>query len=343
MTPRGRARSVTIKDVANLAEVSPKTVSNVVNGYVHVSPVTRKRVQRAIQELDFRPNRSARNLRRGSTGIIGIIVPDLHMSYFAELSRQLLMAVEEHGRTLLIEQTLGDRRREEAVIDHLGDRFVDGVVVSPLAPHGRAFAGRADMRFVFIGERPSGCSADYVGIDNVAAAREAVTHLVRGGRRRIAAIGIQPEPCTGTPLLRHTGYRQALAAAGLPVDSRLEKGTARYHLREGAQAMRSLLEEPDTPDAVFCFNDALALGALRTLHERGLRVPDDVAVMGFDDFEAAEFSTPNLSSVASDKAAMARSAVRLLLERIDVPDRPAREILIGHTLRIRESTEGGLA
>ncbi|WP_253194557.1 LacI family DNA-binding transcriptional regulator [Streptomyces sp. MP131-18] len=329
--------------MAHLAKVSPKTVSNVVNGYVHVSPVTRKRVQRAIQELDFRPNRSARNLRRGSTGIIGVIVPDLHMSYFAELSHQLLMAAEEHGRTLLIEQTLGDWRREEAVIDHLGDRFVDGVVVTPLAPHGSAFTGRAGMGFVFIGERPSGCSADYVGIDNVAASREAVTHLVDRGRRRIAAIGLQPEPCGGTPLQRHTGYREALAATGLPVDTRLEKETVRYHLHDGARAMRSLLDGPCPPDAVFCFNDALALGALRALHQRGLRVPDDVAVMGFDDFEATEFSTPSLSSVASDKAAMARGAVRLLLERIDSPERPAREILLGHTLRIRESTVGGFS
>ncbi|MEU8873953.1 LacI family DNA-binding transcriptional regulator [Streptomyces javensis] len=340
----GAGRSATVKDVATLAGVSPKTVSNVINGFVHVSPATRERVQRAIRELGYRPNRVARNLRRGSTGMIGLVLPELDVPYFAELGRHFLTTAEEHGRTLLIEQTLGDREREAAVIHGLGDQVVDGMVVSPLALHGSALADHlGTVPLVLIGERPSGGLADHVVIDNVAAAKEAVAHLVAGGRRRIAAIGLQPEPYIGTPLLRRTGYRQALEEAGLALDPLLERETPRYHLAEGARAMAALLDRPEPPDAVFCFNDALALGALRTLYERGLRVPDDMAVMGFDDVEAARYSTPSLSSVAPDKSAIARHAVDLLLERIGTPDRPAQEVVVGHTLHTRESTEGGIA
>ncbi|GAB2961822.1 LacI family DNA-binding transcriptional regulator [Streptomyces pseudoechinosporeus] len=343
--PRGgAARSATVKDVATLAGVSPKTVSNVINGFVHVTPETRERVQRAIAELGYRPNRIARNLRRGSSGTIALVLPELDVPYFAELARHFLTMAEEHGRTLLIEQTLGDRDREAAVIHSLGEQIVDGLVVSPLALHGSALAAHIDaMPLVLIGERPSGGLTDHVVIDNVAASREAVTHLIRGGRRRIAAIGLQPEPYIGTPLLRRTGYREALEAAGLPFDPRLECETPLYHLREGAQAMYALLDEADPPDAVFCFNDALALGALRALYERGVRVPDDIAVMGFDDIEATRYSTPSLSTVAPDKGAIARNAISLLLERIDSPDRPAREVIVGHTVCARESTEGGVA
>lgn len=335
----GSSRNVNMKDVAALAGVSPKTVSNVINGFVHVKPATRERVERAVRELGYRPNTSARNLRRGSTGMIGLVLPELDIPYFAELARHFLGTAEEHGRTLLIEQTLGDRRREEAVIEGLADQLVDGMVINPLALHGRALAGHTDdTPLVLIGERPSGGLNDHVAIDNVGAARDAVSHLTGLGRRRIAAIGTQTEPDIGTPLLRTTGYHEALRAAGLTADPRLEPETPGYHRADGARTMRTLLDAGERPDAVFCFNDALALGALRVLYERGVRVPDDIAVMGFDDVDAARFSTPSLSSVAPDKAEVARTALRLLLERIETPGLPAREITIGHTLRIREST-----
>ncbi|MEV8564965.1 LacI family DNA-binding transcriptional regulator [Streptomyces sp. NPDC051322] len=335
----GAVKNAKMKDVAALAGVSPKTVSNVINGFVHVAPGTRERVEQAIRTLGYRPNVSARNLRRGRTGMIGLVLPELNIPYFTELAEQFLAVAEEHGRTLLIEQTLGDRAREAAVIDGLGDQVVDGIVLSPLGLHGQALAERVDaMPLVLIGERPSGGLTDHVAIDNVSAAREAVAHLIAGGRRRIAAIGAQLEPDVGTPLLRMAGYHQALRDAGLPVDERLEIETARYHLADGAEAMRTLLDAGDPPDAVFCFNDALALGALRTLYERRVRVPQDIAVMGFDDVDAGRYAIPSLSSVAPDKAAVARQAVQLLLDRIEAPDTAAREIVIGHQLRVRESS-----
>ncbi|OON82896.1 LacI family DNA-binding transcriptional regulator [Streptomyces tsukubensis] len=327
-----------MKDVAALAGVSPKTVSNVINGFVHVTPATRDRVKDAIRHLGYRPNTSARNLRRGRTGMVGLIVPELDIPYFAELARCFLEAAA--GRfTILIEQTLGEREREEAVLAALGGKVVDGIVLSPLTLRGTELMDRlAGTPVVLIGERPSGGLADHVAVDNIRAARDAVQHLIGLGRGRIAAVGVRSEPFVGTPLLRLTGYREALHAAGLPGDRGLECETPGYHRRHGADAMTALLDRGERPDAVFCFNDALALGVLRVLHERGLRVPEDIAVIGFDDVDEGRFSVPSLSSVSPDKTAVAERALALLQERIETPSAPVREIVIGHRLRVREST-----
>ncbi|MEV7403171.1 LacI family DNA-binding transcriptional regulator [Streptomyces sp. NPDC091267] len=336
----GIRRSVGMKDVAALAGVSPKTVSNVINGVVPVATATRERVREAIRLLDYRPNTSARNLRRGRTGMVGLILPELDVPYFAELARCFLEAAE--GRfTLLIEQTLGERAREEAVLDALGAQVVDGIVLSPLNLRASELAVRLrDMPVVLIGERPSEGLTDHVAVDNVRAARDAVEHLLGLGRRRVAAIGAQPDPGVGTPLLRLTGYREALCAAGLPEQPELECETPGYHRQDGASAMAALLDGGEPFDAVFCFNDALALGAQRVLHERGIRVPEDVAVVGFDDVDESRFSVPSLSSVSPDKDAIAREALSLLQRRIEDPAAPVREAVIGHRLRVRESTSG---
>ncbi|MEV0849815.1 LacI family DNA-binding transcriptional regulator [Streptomyces sp. NPDC049954] len=339
-TTPGARRSVGMKDVAALAGVSPKTVSNVINEFVHVTPATRERVLDAIRVLDYRPNSSARNLRRGRTGMVGLVVPEMDNSYFAELSRCFLREAEGTC-TILIEQTLGERRREQDVLTALGERVVDGIVLNPLTLRGKALADHLrSMPVVLIGERPSNGLTDHVAVDNVRAAREAVEHLIGLGRRRIAAIGLQRDTEVGTPQLRSTGYQEALRAAGLPVDTGREGETIGYHRSDGARAMAALLERPQPPDAVFCFNDLLALGALRVLHERGLRVPEDIAVIGFDDVDEGRFSVPSLSSVAPDKDAIARTALRLLQERMDDPTLPAREHVVGHRLHVRESTAG---
>jgi DNA-binding LacI/PurR family transcriptional regulator len=339
MTTTGSAhRSVAMRDVAALAGVSPKTVSNVITGSAHVSPATRERVTDAIRTLDYRPNSSARNLRRGRTGMVGLIVPELDIPYFAELARCFLEAAE--GRfTLLIEQTLGERAREEAVLDALGEQVVDGIVLSPLNLEGAELNGRLrGMPVVLIGERPSEGLNDHVAVDNVRAARDAVEHLIALGRRRIAAIGVQRESRIGTPALRLAGYRDALRAAGIAGDPALECETPGYHRQDGASAMAALLEGPATVDAVFCFNDALALGAQRVLYERGLRVPGDVAVIGFDDVDEGRFSVPSLSSVSPDKSAIAEQCLTLLQRRIEDRSAPVREVVIDHRLRVREST-----
>ncbi|MFB9235058.1 LacI family DNA-binding transcriptional regulator [Plantactinospora siamensis] len=349
-----------LKDVAERAGVSVKTVSNVVNGYLHVRPDTRARVEEAIAELNYRPNLSARNLRKGRTGVIALAVPDFDLPYFAELARHVVSEAAGHGWTVLIDQTGGKREQERLVAAGIRDHLIDGLIFSPLALTGADLAGGGDgTPMVLLGERADHGGADHVAIDNVAAAREITAHLTGLGRRRVAAIGAQRTPQGASARLRLRGYLAALAAAGIDRDDRLIAPAVQWHRADGAAAMRALLRSGVRPDAVFCFNDTLALGALRTLHEEGLRVPEDVAVAGFDDIEDGRFSVPTLSTVAPDKAEIARLAVDLLAARIDGARQPeavpagasvspggargprgSRDLSAGYRLALRESTLG---
>ncbi|SCG35702.1 LacI family DNA-binding transcriptional regulator [Micromonospora halophytica] len=330
-----------LKDVAERAGVSVKTVSNVVNGYVHVRPDTRARVEEAIAELNYRPNLSARNLRTGRTGVIALAVPELDMPYFAELARHVVTAAGVHGWTVLVDQTGGGPEQERVAASGIGDHMIDGLIFSPLALTADDLTGLDGIPMVLVGERVDHGPADHVAVDNVAAAREVTAHLIGLGRRRIAAIGAQRTPEGASARLRLEGYRAALAAAGLPYDESLVAPAAAWHRADGAAAMRRLLASGARPDAVFCFNDTLALGALRALHEARLRVPDDVAVAGFDDVEDGRFSVPTLSTVSPDKEVIARLAVELLAGRL-AGERaaPARELSVPYRLELRESTEG---
>ena len=334
--------SSNLRDVAAAAGVSVKTVSNVVNGYAHVSDATRARVQQAIDELRYRPNLSARNLRRGRSGLVALAVPELEMPYFAEMANHIVRAAEARGWTVLIDQTDGTAEREKLVLNGIRRHLIDGVIFNPLATGRRELEARLDQTpIVLLGERVYGGPVDHVSIDNTAAAQAAVTHLLELGRTRIAAIGEQRRRSSGTARLRLRGYTNALKAAGLPVDPDLVRTSESYHRADGAAEMEALLALPQPPDAVFCFNDLLALGALRTLLDRGLRVPDDVAVVGFDDIDECAYSTPSLTTVAPDKAGIAAMAVDLLASRLEGRAVGApRESTAPHALVIRESTVG---
>ncbi|MQA04376.1 MAG: substrate-binding domain-containing protein [Streptosporangiales bacterium] len=331
--------AVSLKDVAAVAGVSIKTVSNVVHDYPHVTPATRQRVLDAIESLGYRPNLSARNLRRGRTDLIALALPQLDAPYFAELARFVIKAAEEQSWTVLIDQTDGLRDRELVAVQGLGTNLVDGVLLSPLALGRDDLAEiRVDIPLVLLGELVSHGPACHVAIDNVAAARQAVDHLTGLGRRRVAAIGAQETAAGETARLRQAGYEAALTAAGLPVVPELIASADDFSRATGAAAMQALLALPDPPDAVFCFSDLLALGAVRTLYERGLRVPDDVAVMGFDDIEEGAYSVPTLSTVAPDKEQIAAEAVRTLAARVRGEEEEPRELTADHRLVLREST-----
>jgi DNA-binding LacI/PurR family transcriptional regulator len=340
--PKGtRNRATSVKDVAKLAGVSGKTVSNVVNGYVHVTPEMRARVQRAIDALNYRPNPTAQLLRRGQTGIITLAVPRLDVPYFAELAGLIVRAADELGYTVLVDQTEGQRDRELALFHGDRRRLYDGVIYSPLALGRSELIARRDVTpLVLLGERVSGGPADHIAIDNVAAAAMATEHLVAIGRRRIAAIGHQPNASGETAHLRLQGYRQALEAAGIaPQDSLIAPAT-QFDRPSGARAMTALLEAHSAPDGLFCFNDLLAFGAMRVLHDHGIRVPDDIAIVGFDDVDEAAYGVPSLTSISPDKAEIAAQSVRRLLNRMRHDDGPPQEIVVAHRLQIRETTAG---
>jgi DNA-binding LacI/PurR family transcriptional regulator len=317
-----------------------RTVSNVVNRFPHVAPDTRARVEEALERLNYRPNLAARNLRRGRSGLIGLVVPEIDSPYFSELAAHLVLAAEERSWTVLVDQTGGDPARERAFLEGAAAGFVDGLVFSPWGLAAADLRRDAeDLPLVLLGERASDGVAHHVAIDNVAAAMAATEHLVGLGRRRIAAIGVQQHLANETAGLRLEGYRASLRSAGHARDERLEVQVAALHRADGAAAMTGLLALPDRPDAVFCFNDQLALGAMRAAYDAGLDIPGDLAVVGFDDIEDGRYSCPSLSTISPDKRAIAVQALDCLAERFDgAPAESARDIVVPHRLIVRESS-----
>ncbi|GGJ68360.1 LacI family DNA-binding transcriptional regulator [Streptomyces brasiliensis] len=329
-----------LKDVAERAGVSIKTVSNVVRGEGRVAEQTRRRVLHAIAELDYQPNASARHLRTGRSGIIALAVPELVAPYFAELAAEVIAAAKTRGCTVLIEDTGGDPAEELRIACGLSDPLIDGVLLSPLGLDETMLANRGRrVPLVLLGEQSYEIPADHVLIDNSAAAREATEHLLRIGRRRIAVIGQPPERAHATTVQRMHGFLTALHAAGVPHDPRLVPHTREFTRADGAAAMRVLLALEDPPDAVFCFSDLLASGAMRAAHEHGLRVPEDLAVVGFDDIQESRYSVPSLTTVSPDKQEIAELAVDAVLHRItNDAEAPHRRLTAGHDLLVREST-----
>ena len=334
---------VTMHDVALRAGVSVKTVSNVVNGYPYLRPATKERVEAAIADLGYQLNVAARNLRQGRTGMIGLAVPELSQPYFAELADMVIQAGEERGVTVLIEQTGAERDRELEVLHGARRRMTDGLIFSPLA---LGEDDRAELSvgypLVLLGERIFHGPTDHVTMANEEGAYAATAYLLGLGRRRIAVLGTHPGERVGSSPLRIRGYERALVEAGLSLDPALLVPSGDWHRSTGAEAMERLLASGKQFDAVFALNDAMALGALRVLAARGITVPDDVAVIGFDDVDDARYSTPSLTSVAPGRREIARTAVSFLVARIAEPSakRPYVEYVAPYSIVERESTVG---
>ncbi|HZX07875.1 LacI family DNA-binding transcriptional regulator [Kribbella sp.] len=334
--------AATLREVAELAGVSVRTVSNVVNDFPQVAAETRARVQRALDELGYQPNAVARTLRNGRSGLIALVLPELDVPYFAELTRAVIEQAALAGYTVVVDQTDGDPVRERELVMR-GSRaaMFDGLIFNPLALGGADLRDRpSSTPVVLLGERVVEGGLDHIMIDNIGAAELATRHLIELGRQRIAAIGDQFDVTRQTGQLRTQGYRAALQAAGREVVPELVSSTEFFHRADGAAAMSELLALPQPPDAVFCYNDLLALGALRTILSRGLRVPDDIALVGFDDIEDGRYSTPSLTTISPDKTQIAKNAVQLLLDRLDGDRSAPTELAADYTLEIRESTTG---
>jgi LacI family repressor for deo operon, udp, cdd, tsx, nupC, and nupG len=332
--------AVTLRDVAAHVGVSPRTVSNVVNNFRYVSPATRILVQAAIDELDYRPNLLARSLRQGRTAVIGFLLPELDVPYFSELAHEMVEHAHTLGLTVLIDETTGSQEREVELLSVLARaRQVDGIILSAIGLSGRRLAElRPTLPLVLLGERTTGSTVDHVTFDNVEAARQLVKHLIDQGRRRIAVIAAPASPGFATSNLRMRGCQSALWAAGVPYLPELTVRTPRWHRTEGYRAMAELLDRPNPPDAVVAFNDVLAIGALRLLHERGISVPQRIAVTGFDNIEDSRFSIPTLTTAGPEKADVARRALDVLVERIAGHTGPPRAVALPFSLQLRDSS-----
>jgi DNA-binding LacI/PurR family transcriptional regulator len=336
-----RITPVTQREVAARAGVSPRTVSNVVNDFPYVSEETRVKVRKALAELGYAPNLVARNLRNGRTGMIALVLP-LDVPYFAELTECVVDEARAHSYAVLIDKTDGDPEREREFIMR-GERsaLFDGVIFSPSGVDMSDLSSRSSTSpVVLLGQRIRGGAFDHVLVDNVAASATATRHLIELGRSRVAFIGARPDREGDIPADRASGYRAALREAGHPVRRQLEISAPGFRRDAGAESMARLLDLPDRPDAVFCYNDPLALGAMRTVLDRGLRVPEDVAIVGFDDSEDGRFTTPTLTTISQDKRQVARYAVDLLVSRLGGDTSPPATRNADWRLIARESTLG---
>lgn len=334
--------AVTLHDVARLAGVSIKTVSNVVNDHPQLRDDTRLKVQAAIDALDYRPNLTARNLRSGRTGAIGLALPELSLAYFAELADDVIARAADHQLVVLIELTNADRAREMAVLSSPRAQLTDGLIFSPLGMSEQD-SGRlaVDYPLVVLGERIFGGPKDHVTMQNIEAARAATEFLIARGRRRIALLGAHHGERVGSAALRLRGYLEALDAAGIPRDPALISYTGRWHRADGARTMQELIEQKVPFDAVFGLNDALALGALRVLTRSGYAVPGDVAVMGFDNLDETAYSLPSLTTVEAGRSEIARRAVDLLVGQMKQRDgqrSEPQELMTDFSIVQREST-----
>ncbi len=313
--------AATMHDVARIAGVSIKTVSNVINDYPHVRPGTRDRVKQAIAQLEYRPNLSARGLRSGRTGVIGLAVPSLRENYFAELADAVIRAAEKRGLGVMVEQTSGQREAELRAVSASRPRFLDGLLFSPVSlGQADAEALAVDRPLVLLGERIFDGPTDHVTMHNMSSAQAAVEHLLSLDRGRIALVGADLERSdeTNSANLRLRGYLRALEQAGIELDPSLVRPTpmSQWNRAGGAAALHRMIEEGVDFDAVFALTDTLGLGILRALGEEGRRVPDDVAVIGFDNIDESRYSLPSLSTVDSGRDEIAAIAVDRLIERI---------------------------
>jgi DNA-binding LacI/PurR family transcriptional regulator len=334
--------AITMHDVARRAGVSIKTVSNVVNDYQYIRAETRERVLAAIAELGYAPNLSARGLRSGRTGVISLIIPDLRNAYFAELADSVMRAAAKKNLAVIIEQSGDSRESELSILRGPRMQSVDGILYSVLAlgEDDAHLLENIPTPMVLLGERIFHGPADHVTMRNSEGAKAATEYLLSLGRRRIIALGAHRGEVIGSAGLRLTGYREALEEAGIDYDESLVAEVGGWFRSGGAEAMRSILASGVQFDGIVAFNDSMALGAVRVLQEDGRRIPDDVAVIGFDDIDETRYSLPTLSTVNPGREEIAEVAVRYLLERIEMPQSgiAPREYFSEFTVVEREST-----
>ena len=332
-----RRRHIGIADVADRAGVSVTTVSHVLSSRRPVSAATRERVRQAIEELGYRPNELARSMRTQRTSTIGLVIPDITNPFYTSVARGLQDILAPAAYYGIVCNTDAEPAVERAVVEQLVTRRVDGIAFAGYYEHDKDIqpAIAAGIPVVLLGARTPGPGYDAVCSDDHGGGRQAAEYLIERGYRRIAFItGPAGE---GPPAERVAGYRGALAAAKIAADPELVVRVA-IGREGGAEAMARLLDRTDPPDAVICTNDIVAIGALDTARQRGLRIPRDVAILGFDDIEAAALISPALTTMANPAREIGQAVGRLLLQRLDEPEpTPPQAIVFACRLTRRDS------
>ena len=331
---------VTIRDVAARAGVSINTVSRVLNGRPEVKASTRIRVQQVIDELGYRPNRLARSLIGRSSRMVGLVVTDCTNPHSARQIQVIQQELVTEGYAVLIFDTQESAAAEQAAIDLLLEQVADGVILSPASNHSGSLTSLAQhVPLVLLNretDEPVDC--DIVLNDNAGGARAATEHLIALGHRNIAYVTARK--AVSTVRDRLAGYRGALIAADLPADDRYVV-RSEINVGDANDATRMLFERSDRPSAILAYNDLMAVGVLAALTEMGLRVPDDIALVGYDDIAYAPYLSVPLTTVRQQTQRMGRTAARLLLDRLNGSEMPPRRMVLPSELIVRASSGAG--
>lgn len=333
-----RQPRATMRDVAALAGVSVKTVSRVVNAEPSVSPAVARRVREAVEQLDYRHNLAASNLRRAvrRTSTVAALLQDLTNAYSASVLRAIERTALDRDVVVVASSLDEEADRERGLVEGLIRRRVDGLVLMP-ATHTQEYLQPdldAGLVAVFVDRRPHGVEVDSVGVDAAAGAAMAIEHLIAHGHQRIAYLG--DLPTIETASARYAGFERVLRAHGLEPDPTLV-GTGLRSEDDAGRALASMLDLPDPPTAVFSARNTLSIGAVRALHLRG--AAQTTALVGFDDFPLADVLTPPLTVVRQDADAIGAEAARLLFARIDGDASPPRTVELATVLIPRGSGE----
>lgn len=326
---------ITIKDIAEKAGVSYATVSRALNGRAEVSPMTRSRIMALAEELGYEPNAVARSLVKRKTSTIALIVPDVANPFFADITMSVHKAAEDAGYTTIICNTGWDPAKEQEKLHIMIQQRVEGIILKPTAFIRPGSLEKYDLPLVlFWHAMPDELS--YVEVDHEKGSQMAILHLIERGARNIAYIG--GHETSPSNQIRLLAYQRTLQESGLHVEPHLISFGG-FDINSGYRRMEQLMQLDNPPDAVFCGNDFIAIGALQYARDHGIGVPEKVAIMGFDDIAQAALPQIGLTTIEQPRDELGRQSLEALLRDMDTfPLRNKQRILVEPRLKVRNTT-----
>ncbi len=329
---------ITIKEVAKEAEVSIATVSHVINETRYVSPELTDRVERAMEKLGYKPNAVARSLKTEKTQTIGLIVSDISNPFFSSLLRGAEDHSMENDHSLIVCNTDETLAKEQLYVDILMQKSVDGLIIAPTGKSDENLKRLVhnNISFVFVDRRIEDIDSDAVLSENKEGAYRATKHLLELGHRRIGLIlGLQSVQTSGE---RFAGYKAAITEYGIDVDENIVK-RGNSKVKGSVEAVEAILSMSDKPTAIFSTNNLMTIGAMRGIKNMGYRCPEDISLVGFDDYEWSSTFAPALTTVAQKPYKIGATAAEVLFERMTDREKPTEEIRIPVEFLLRDSTK----
>lgn len=326
-----------IHQVAEKAGVSVATVSRVLNNGPSVSPKTRLKVENAIKELKYEPSMLGRNLRNSESRLLLVLIPSISNPFYTEIIKGIENIAINHHYNILLCETDSNPQRENIYFNMVKNKLADGIIsMDPTVNRKKLNELAENHSIILCSEYEEGGAIPYVTIDNELAAYHAIKHLIKIGNKSIAMINADEKFLYTRQ--RRRGYERALKEFNLPIRTEWIYNTERLDFESGVHAMRVLLKLKERPTAVFAVSDTLAIGALKEINVSGLKVPDEIAVVGFDKISFSNMTNPTLTTVAQPMYKMGCTAANMLINRIK--GNKVESIVLDHELVIRESTMG---